>query len=187
LPAKTVVLDEEGNVVLKPATYDIRDLHGILHRPGRDPLIRERHGAVKGVDTNLLVRYLLEDDPDQAAIVDRLIRDTVAEGTVVFLNHIVLCETVGVLGTGYDCSRAVIADAFEKLLLTRQFEFEERGNVWDALRRFRDGKADFADYLIEEKNLSSGCDPTRTFDQGLRGEDGFELLGAEPSRSPRPG
>lgn len=141
---------------------------------------------MRGVDTNVLVRYLVKDDPEQAAIVDRLISETVAEGTVIFLNHIVLCETVWVLGTGYDCSRAVIADAFEKLLLTQQFEFQERANVWDAMRRFRDGKADFADYLIGENNLSSGCDRTRTFDGGLRGEDGFELLGAEPPRSPPP-
>lgn len=131
---------------------------------------------MKGVDTNVLVRYLVKDDPDQAVIVDRLIDETVAEGTEIFLNHIVLCETVWVLGTGYDHPRGVIADALEKLLLTRQFEFEERGSVWDALRRFRAGKADFADYLIGEKNLSSGCDRTRTFDHGLKGEDGFEIL-----------
>jgi predicted nucleic-acid-binding protein len=138
---------------------------------------------VKGVDTNVLVRYLVKDDPDQAATVGRLISETVADGTVIFLNHVVLCETVWVLETGYDLSRAVIADALEKLLLTQQFEFEARANMWDALRRFRDAKADFADFLIGAKNLASGCDRTRTFDHGLRGEHGFELLEAEPPSS----
>lgn len=68
------------------------------------------------------------------------------------------------------------ADAIEKLLLTQQFEFEERDNVWCALKRFREGKADFSDYLIGEKNLANGCDRTTTFDKALRGEGGFEVL-----------
>ena len=136
---------------------------------------------MRGFDTNILVRYLVKDDPGQAAIVDRLIAETVAEDGAIFLNTIVLCETVWVLGTGYDYSTGEIADAIEKLLLTQQFAFEERENVWQALKRFREGKADFADYLIAEKNLSNGCDRTSTFDRALKDEDGFEFLTAPPS------
>ena len=58
-------------------------------------------------------------------------------------------------------------DAIEKLLFTQQFEFEERENMWRAVKRFRDGKAEFADYLIGEKNLSNGCDRTSTFDRAF--------------------
>ncbi|MBI2071584.1 MAG: type II toxin-antitoxin system VapC family toxin [Gemmatimonadetes bacterium] len=136
---------------------------------------------MRGFDSNVLVRYLVKDDPGQAAIVDRLIAETVAHDAVVFLNTIVLCEAVWVLASGYDYSRHEIADAIEKLLLTQQFEFEERENVWRALKRFRDRKADFADYLIGEKNLSNGCDRTSTFDRALKDEDGFELLTTSPS------
>lgn len=131
---------------------------------------------MRGFDTNVLVRYLVKDDPDQAHIVARLIADTVGEDAIIVLNHIVLCETIWVLESGYGYSRSIIGDTVQKLLLTQQFEIPEREIVWRALRRFKDGKADFADYLIGEKNLSAGCEKTSTFDKGLKDEDGFEFL-----------
>lgn len=130
-----------------------------------------------GFDTNLLVRYLVKDDPAQATLVERLIAEAVERDGLIFLNHIVLCETAWVLESGYGHGRGVIAEVYEKLLLTQQFEFEARELVWSALRRFRAGKADFADYLIGETNLAAGCERTHTFDRGLEGEDGFELVG----------
>jgi predicted nucleic-acid-binding protein len=131
-----------------------------------------------GFDTNVLVRYLVKDDPAQAAIVERLIAETVAEDAAIFLNTIVLCESVWVLETGYAYARAEIAEALEKLLLTQQFEFEEREHAWRAVKRFREGKADFADYIIGEKNRSFGCERTSTFDRALKDEEGFEFLAA---------
>lgn len=133
---------------------------------------------MRGFDTNVLVRYLVKDDPGQAAIVDRLIAQAVAEEEPVYINAIVLCEVVWVLESGYSYSRGQIADALEKLLLTQQFEFAERDEVWAALRRFKQGRADFADFLIGGMSLSNGCHRTTTFDRGLRNEDGFELLTA---------
>ena len=132
---------------------------------------------MKGFDTNLLVRYLVRDDPQQSAIVERLVAEVVDADEFVFLNHIVLCETFWVLESGYGYEREAVAEALEKLLLTQQFDFEGRDLVWSALRRFRAGKADLADYLIGETNLSNGCERTLTFDRGLKEEKGFELLG----------
>jgi predicted nucleic-acid-binding protein len=137
---------------------------------------------MRGFDSNFLVRYLVKDDPGQAAIVDRLISETVADDGLIFVNHIVLCETVWVLEAGYDYAPDVIANAIEKLLLTQQFEFAERDIVWRALRRFSDGKADFADYLIGEKNVSEGCERTATFDRALKDEEDFELFSTRTSR-----
>jgi predicted nucleic-acid-binding protein len=131
---------------------------------------------VRGFDTNVLVGYLVKDDPRQAATVGRLIAEAAATEVSVFVSTIVLCETVWVLDAGYEYPKAAIAGAVEKLLLTQQFEFEERDHVWRALRRFRDGKGDFADYLIGVKNAAGGCDRTFTFDRALEGEEGFEVL-----------
>ena len=76
----------------------------------------------------------------------------------------------------YEYPKDVIADVLEKLLLTQQFEFEERDHTWRSLRRYRQGRADLADYLIGETNHAAGCDETVTFDRALRGEDGFTVL-----------
>ena len=129
-----------------------------------------------GFDTNVLVRYLVKDDADQAAIVSRLITDAAESDVSVYLNKVVVCETVWVLESAYEYPKDVIADVLEKLLLTQQFEFEERDHVWRSLRRYREGKADLADYLIGETNQAAGCEETATFDRALRGEDGFALL-----------
>jgi predicted nucleic-acid-binding protein len=131
---------------------------------------------VRAFDTNVLVRYLVRDDPDQAAIVDRVVSEVVASREMVFLDTVVLCETVWVLESGYRYGRSTIADVLDKLLRTQQFEIDRRDVVWRALRRFSRGKADFADYLIGENSTSRGCTSTCTFDRALRGEEGFELL-----------
>ena len=124
----------------------------------------------------MLVRYLVRDDPDQAAIVERLVTEVATAEETVHLDTIVLCETVWVLESGYGYAKAAIADALDKLLLTQQFEIEGRDDVWRALSRFKNGGADFADSLIGEKNRSNGCLSTCTFDQALQGEEGFEIL-----------
>lgn len=129
-----------------------------------------------GFDTNVLVRYLVRDDADQAAVVSRLITDAAESGVSVYLNKVVVCEAVWVLESAYEYPKGVIADVLEKLLLTQQFEFEERDQTWRSLRRYREGKADLADYLIGETNRSAGCGETATFDRALRGDDGFRVL-----------
>lgn len=131
---------------------------------------------MKGLDTNLLVRFLVQDDPDQSARVGELIDECVAAGEAVFLNGVVLCEAVWVLESGYGHGRDVLADVLEKILLTRQFEVEDRDGIWRALEAFRQGEAGFADYLIGERNRACGCDATATFDRALEGAPGFEVL-----------
>jgi predicted nucleic-acid-binding protein len=131
---------------------------------------------VRGFDTNVLVRFLVRDDPRQAKIVANLISEAAETGSAIYVNAIVLCETVWVLESGYGYLREEIADAVERLLHTQQFEFQERDLVWRSLRRYGDGRADFADYLIGEKNQADDCDQTVTFDRALKGEQGFEFL-----------
>lgn len=129
-----------------------------------------------GFDTNLLVRLLVGDDPAQAAKVDALVHECLDADETILLNGIVLCETVWVLESAYGHSRNVVGEVLEKILLTRQLEVEDRDAVWRALGRFRKGRADFADYLLGERNSALGCRRTATFDRTLEGEEGFVLL-----------
>lgn len=131
---------------------------------------------MKGLDTNVLVRYLVKDEPRQAARAVDLIRTASRRGEACFLNQIVLCELVWVLETAYRYSRKTIADVVEKILLTEEFDVEDRDVVWAALARYREQPGDFADYLIGRKNLAHGCDRTFTFDRVLSGDPDFELL-----------
>jgi predicted nucleic-acid-binding protein len=129
-----------------------------------------------GLDTNVLVRYLTQDDPAQFAAVDRLIRKARHTGEAFFLNQIVLCEAVWVLESVYRYSREVIAQSVEKLLMTVDFEIDQRDDVWVALAEYKRYGADFADYLIGRCNVTHGCGHTVTFDRLLKGASGFQLL-----------
>lgn len=118
-----------------------------------------------GLDTNVLVRYLVQDDPVQSKKAGALIDRAAAQGTVMFINQIVLCELVWVLGSGYGYANPAVAEVIEKILLGRQFEFEKKDQVWTALAGFKTGRADFADCLIGAMNEKAGCESTLTFDR----------------------
>ena len=125
-----------------------------------------------GLDTNVLARYLLRDDPAQAArAAQELERDD-----RFFIGAIVLCELVWVLETGYAFERSDIAAAVEKILATAQFEIEDKDLALSALQDFRRTLADFSDCLIWRRNRAAGVVETLTFDRTLKGLEGFRLL-----------
>ena len=120
-----------------------------------------------GLDTNILVRYIVQDDPRQAASASRVIAAGAREGETFFIAHIVLCELVWVLEDVYGYGRQAIAPVLEAILATRQFAFEGKDLLWQALADYREGKADFADYLIGRIGLTAGCEKIFTFDRAL--------------------
>jgi len=127
---------------------------------------------VTGLDTNVLVRYLVRDEPAQAARATReLERDE-----RFLVDGIVLCELVWVLETGYGFSRRDIAATIEKVLATAQFEIESKDLAAAALADFRRSAADFSDCLLGRRNRTAGAPETVTFDRGLGRLDGFRLL-----------
>jgi predicted nucleic-acid-binding protein len=127
---------------------------------------------VIGLDTNVLLRYLLKDDTAQAARAEReLERDE-----RFLIDSIVLCELVWVLEAGYGFSRSEIATALERIMATAQFEIETHDVVLGALDDFRRSAADFSDCLIGRRNRSAGATETVTFDRSLRTLAGFRLL-----------
>lgn len=131
---------------------------------------------MKGVDTNVLVRYLVRDDTEQAKIASACIQKMIASGELCFINIIVLCELVWVLESAYGFHKKEIADVLEKILMTKQFEIESKDIVRHAVNDYRDGQADFADYIIGRTNSLKGCDFTFTFDRLLGRQGKFVLL-----------
>jgi predicted nucleic-acid-binding protein len=129
---------------------------------------------VIGLDTNVLVRYLVQDDAEQGAAASHAIRTAVEDQESLFLCGIVLCETAWVLETAYDHEREAIAGLLDRILLSEGFEVERRDEVSAALRAYGAGQGDFADYLIGEVNAAHGCTRTLTFDRSLHGAAGFE-------------
>ena len=128
---------------------------------------------MRGLDTNVLVRFLVRDDEAQFQRAARLIDELSAADEEARLDLIVLCELVWVLRTGYGRSRAEIGSALEALLDAAPFAIEERDLVRQAVERFRSGKGDFADYVIGLRNQRAGCTDTLTFDRKLRPAGGF--------------
>jgi predicted nucleic-acid-binding protein len=126
---------------------------------------------MKGLDTNVLVRYLVRDDPEQSRIAARYI-----EAGVCYINAIVLCELVWVLESAYRYPRNIVASTMEKILMTGDFEIEDRDTAWQALADYRGTKADFADCLIVRRNTVAGCEETGTFDKRVKGIRDFRLL-----------
>lgn len=129
-----------------------------------------------GLDTNILVRYLVQDDAPQSAKVNRLIETQLSAEQPGFVAHITLCELVWVLETCYSVSRQLIADVIERLLATKQLALQQTDLVWPALALYRGSQADFADAMISTIARSQGCDKTLTFDKAAARLAGFELL-----------
>lgn len=129
-----------------------------------------------GLDTNVLVRYLVKDDPAQARIASQVISRDCTRESPGFINRIVLCEVVWVLETAYGYPKETIAGVLEKLFRTSQLQVEDVQTAWSAFRSYQKGKADFADCLLGTVNRQHGCERTVTFDQQAGKLDEFELL-----------
>jgi predicted nucleic-acid-binding protein len=130
---------------------------------------------LKGIDTNLLVRYLVRDDPAQSSAARRFIVEHCTPRDPGFVNRIVICELVWVLERGYRLERDRIADALEELLEAGQLLIEDEENLRPAIVQYRKG-ADLADSLLAALNLRAGCEYTATFDKKAGRLEGFRVV-----------
>lgn len=137
-----------------------------------------------GLDTNVLVRFITRDHPQQAESARMLFLQAEGRGERLRVSSIVLCELVWVLGgRTYGFDRHSIAAAIERLLEIPLFEVQERDLVRRALDAYRRNNGDFADYFIGEQNRAAGCSDTTTFDARLSSSDLFSVVATgEPQR-----
>jgi predicted nucleic-acid-binding protein len=131
---------------------------------------------VIGLDTNVVVRYLAQDDVRQAAIATRLIEGSLSADVRGFISIVTLAEIVWVMSSNYGASRASVAEIVEGLLTAPQLMMERADVLWRALKAYRDSKADFSDAMIVELGSDAGCSKTVTFDRKAGAHPGFEAL-----------
>lgn len=129
-----------------------------------------------GLDTNVLVRYLVQDDAAQARAAASAIEGAASRGEGLFLPAVTLCELVWVLESAYQRPRAVIAAALEQIARTGDFTLEHADHVRAAVTAYKTTSADFADALVGRINEAAGCEHTVTFDRGLRRLPQFRVL-----------
>lgn len=118
-----------------------------------------------GLDTNVLVRYIMQDDPAQSAKAAALIESLTAADPG-FIPLVCVVELYWVLTSCYALSDAQVASALDALVCTRQFVVERVDVVVRALRVFQAGQADWPDCLVERSAAHAGCSRTVTFDRG---------------------
>ena len=128
-----------------------------------------------GLDTNVLVRFLVKDDPTQTPVAVRMVRSFNADEPG-FLSLVAVAELIWVLRISYRYTKDEITNVVETLLESREIIIEREELVADSLRRFVKGTADFADYLIERSGRSAGCTDTLTFDKTAASSAGMRLL-----------
>ena len=117
-----------------------------------------------GLDTNILLRSLTQDDPVRSAKADALLRQ-LSPQQPGYIDLVVLAETVWNLRRRYGANREEIFGTIETLLQSPSYIFAERGAVIEALEIARPENLDFADALIGTLNKRSGCSSTLTFDE----------------------
>ena len=131
-----------------------------------------------GLDTNVLVRYLVQDDEAQSSIASKVI-DGLSRDDPGFISSVVLAETSWVLATSYKLGREEIGEVIEALLRSHDLVFENTEAKYRALAIYRDGASvDFVDTLIAETAKLSGARKTVTFDRRAARESGMRLLGS---------
>ena len=125
---------------------------------------------MRAVDTNVLVRLLMRDDPRQAAAAERFVSGG------AWLSHLVLAELLWVLDSTYGLKAAQLCLAVDMLLEHEHITIQDADVVETALEMFRSRSADFSDCLILATARKAGHLPLGTFDRGLSKLEGAELV-----------
>ena len=129
------------------------------------------------LDTNVLVRFLVGDDPEQSGAARRSLEALGPGAESGFVPDLVLAEIAWVLRSVYRLARPEIADALRSLASADHLAFEDNDRLSRTLTAFEGGRGDFSDYLIREQARGAGCASVLTFDRELMSEDGFSAPG----------
>ncbi len=124
------------------------------------------------LDTNILVRYIVQDDKRQSPKATSIVENLTAKAPA-FISCIVLCEVNWVLKTAYKFSKADCGEVLNRIMSVAVFDIENLEACLVALQRFRSGQADFSDYLIRQIAKEKGYDTLLTFDKKALKSTGF--------------
>jgi len=129
-----------------------------------------------GLDTNILVRYLTQDDAVQSAKATEILERRLTPKNPGFVSVVVMVETVWVLDRAYGLAVQEIAATVERLLQVEVLMIEDEQEVFTAMVALKQGRASFAGALIAELAARAGCTRTLTFDQKAGRLPSFELV-----------
>ena len=138
--------------------------------------MRREHVVTYGIDTNVLVRFVVQDDKNQSALASEFIEDRCSSENPAAISLIVLCEFVWVLSFSYKYSRQQIAATLKQLLLTDCFDVAKYDLAWAAMLDYSIGEGDYADCVIARINKMNGAETTVTFDKKAARNILFTLL-----------
>lgn len=129
-----------------------------------------------GIDTNVLLRYVAQDDPVQSAVARRFVDTTLSIGQRGYVSLPVLVECLWVLGSRYQATRRELIEFASELLSDARFEVQGSDAAWLALEQAEVSNVEIADALIAFLNAQHGCGRTVTFDRRARLIPGMTLL-----------
>ncbi len=129
-----------------------------------------------GLDTNVLIRYLAQDDPVQSPRATDLIEQRLTEEEPGFISVVAMAEIAWVLERAYGLADRDIAAAIEAILQAELLVVESEQEVFTAMTALEDGRGSFADALIAALGAKAGCSRTLTFDRRAQRLSSFELL-----------
>lgn len=129
-----------------------------------------------GIDTNILLRLLLDDDPAQNERIDALLAQYGGTPGSLLVTEVVLAEAMWTLRSAYAQGKAALLTAVRSLLTETAFAFEDRDALERAVTLFEHSACGFADCLIAARCARLGCEFTATFDRAMRGLPGVRVL-----------
>ena len=132
--------------------------------------------GIIGLDTNVLVRYLLNDDEKQSSLAKDKISQAVKQGVPVRISLLTILEK---------CDKGTVIDAMRCLLESRDVQIEQEETLEQALHYYSNHNADFADCLMVSRYQRTGCEVMITFDEKASRLPSAELLSAKKSDSHR--
>jgi len=128
-----------------------------------------------GLDSNILVRYLTQDDPIQSAKATEIMERRLTEQDPGFVSVVAMAEIVWVLDRAYELTAREISWAIERMLQSDALVVENEQDVFTAMIAFKQGRGSFADAMIAELGTRAGCSHTLTFDRKALRLPGFRL------------
>ena len=129
-----------------------------------------------GLDTNILVRYLAQDDAAQSRHATQIIEHQLTEERPGFISLVAMVETVWVLGRVYGLSNLEIGAAVERILQADTLLVQNEQEVFTAMIALKTGAGSFSDALIGALGAWAGCTVTLTFDNKAKRLKQFRLL-----------